>query len=66
MAGEYLYFLMTTPEGQRFVFKAVDQACSQESAAMEFELLEHARKDGCPLELPYIVKNYNQEIDSGI
>ena len=66
LAGENLNYLLTTPEGQRFVFKAVDQASSQESAAMEFELLEHARKAGFPLELPYIVKNYNQEIDSGI
>lgn len=66
LSGENLNYLLTTADGQRFVFKAVDQGSSQESAAMENELLEHARNAGFPLELPYIVRNYKREIDSGI
>lgn len=66
LAGENLNYLVSSPAGEKFVFKAVDEAQAEESAAMEFELLEHARNAGFPRELPYIIKNYKGNINSRI
>jgi Ser/Thr protein kinase RdoA (MazF antagonist) len=66
LGGENLNYLLVTLQGEKFVFKAVDDDSAEESAAMEFELLEHARKAGFPLELPYIIKNYKGNIYSRI
>jgi Ser/Thr protein kinase RdoA (MazF antagonist) len=66
LGGENLNYLLVTPQGEKFVFKAIDDDQAEESAAMEFKLLEHAREAGFPLELPFIIKNYNGNIYSGI
>ena len=66
LAGENLNYLLATPGGEKFVFKAVDELSTEESAGMEFALLEHARNAGFPLELPLIMKTYNRNIEAGI
>lgn len=66
LGGENLNFLLRTPGGEKYVFKAVPADCAEESAEMECRLLEHARNAGFPLELPFIIKNYNKNIDAGI
>ena len=66
LGGENLNYLVSGQAGEKFVFKAVDEAQAEESAAMEFELLEHARNAGFCRELPFIIKNYKDNIDSGI
>lgn len=66
LGGENLNYLLSTPDDKRFVFKAVDERSAITSATVEYELMEYAKTAGISLELPFIIKNYSGNIDSGI
>jgi Ser/Thr protein kinase RdoA (MazF antagonist) len=66
LGGENLNYLLTTESGENFVFKAVQQESAEDSADLEFAVLEHARKSHFPAKLPFIIKNYNRNIETGI
>jgi Ser/Thr protein kinase RdoA (MazF antagonist) len=66
LAGENLNYLLTAPGGEKYVFKAVDKQSSGESATLEHALLKYVRNAGLPLAFPFIIKNYDERIETGI
>lgn len=66
LGGENLNYLLTTPDGRKFVFKAVNEATGGESAELEIALLKHVRRAGLPLEFPFIIKNYDGKEETRI
>ena len=66
LGGENLNYLVTTPGGGRQVLKIVEETEGEESAELENQLIEHARKAGFEHGLPGIEKNYQGKIDTRI
>ena len=66
LGGENLNYLLSTPAGEKFVLKAVDEKTGEESAALEIALLEHVRKADLPFEFPFIIKNYDGKTETRI
>ena len=66
LAGENLNYRLTTPAGDKYVYKIVVGNSSSESADMEYQLLEHARNSNFPVNLPVIIKNYSKQIETRI
>jgi Ser/Thr protein kinase RdoA (MazF antagonist) len=66
LSGENLNFLLLTGEGERFVVKIVDEDMPPEVVEMEFEAMEFAVSAGFPLQMPRIVENLNENIETRI
>lgn len=66
LAGENLNYRLTTPAGDKYVFKIVAGNSLSESADMEHQLLEHAKNSNFPAKLPVIIKNYSKQIETRI
>ena len=66
LSGENLNYLLTTPEGERFVVKIVDDDMPAEVSEMEFEASEYALSAGFSLKLPRIVQNIFANNETGI
>ena len=57
LGGENLNVLVRTPDGQKFVFKVVDDDMPPEVVEMEFSVIDHAISGGFGPDLPRIIKN---------
>jgi len=66
LSGENLNYLLSTPEGEHYVVKIVDDHIPTEVVKMEFEALEYVISGGFPLQLPRIIENTNGKIETGI
>lgn len=66
LAGENINYLVTVNDGARFVLKIVDKKIPSSVVVMEFSAIEHAISHGFRLNLPRILKNRHNEIESGI
>lgn len=66
LPGENLNYLLTTPEGQRFVAKIVDDDMPPEVVEMEFQAIEYAISGGLSIDLPEVIQNSNGRIETGI
>lgn len=66
LGGENLNYLVTTAEGNRFVFKIVDDYMPPEGVEMESRAIEHAISAGIRLNFPEIIRNLFQNTETGI
>jgi Ser/Thr protein kinase RdoA (MazF antagonist) len=66
LPGENLNFLVTTDQGQRFVFKIVGPDMPEEVVEMECAAIRHAVSAGFGTRLPEILQNKNDNIETRI
>jgi Ser/Thr protein kinase RdoA (MazF antagonist) len=66
LLGENLNYLVNSDEGERFIFKIVDDDMPADFVAMENEAIEYAISAGFHAKLPRILKNRNGKIETGI
>lgn len=66
LLGENLNYLVCSNEGQRFVFKIVDDDMPPEIVAMEDLVIKHALSMGFHVKLPRILRNREGKIETGI
>ena len=66
LSGENLNYFLSTPEGEHYVVKIVDDHIPSEVVKMEFEALEYANSAGFPLQLPRIIENIHGKKETGI
>jgi Ser/Thr protein kinase RdoA (MazF antagonist) len=66
LPGENLNFLVTADGGQRYVCKIVGDEVSPEVVEMEDAAIEHAVSRGFDLDLPEIVENKFNTLETGI
>lgn len=66
LPGENLNYLVTTAEGEPYVFKIVDDDMPAAVVEMENAVIEHALSVGFPYHLPRIIKNRQGQIETGI
>lgn len=66
LSGENLNYLLRTGEGERYVVKIVDDEIPPDVVEMEFEAQKYANLSGFPLQLPRIIQNIHENIETGI
>ena len=66
LPGENMNFLVSARQGDRFVFKIVDEDMPPAIVAMEYELIEHAASKDLGFKLPRILKNRQGGIETRI
>lgn len=66
LTGENINYLVTVDDAARYVLKIVGENMPSEVVAMECSAIEHAVSNGFRLELPRILKNRHDKIESGI
>ena len=66
LSGENINYLVTVDDEQRYVLKIVGDDMSPGMIAMEYAAIKHAASHGFGLKMPQIVKNKNNQLDSGI
>lgn len=66
LAGENINYRLTTPQGERYVLKIVDEHMPSSVVEMEFELLDHVEKAGFSLKLPRIIRNKHRKTETRI
>ena len=66
LSGENVNFRVSTPEGQQYVLKLVDEHMPPAVVELEFALLEHVSRSGFPLDLPQIIRNNHKNLETRI
>jgi len=66
LGGENLNYRVLTPGGEHYVFKALDEHTAEETADLEFGMLEHVRDSGFELGLPFILPDHDGRIESPV
>jgi Ser/Thr protein kinase RdoA (MazF antagonist) len=66
LSGENLNYLVTTKEGLHYVAKVVDDDMPAAVVELEFEASKYAISKGFELQLPEIVQNIYEKIETGI
>ncbi|MGD8345640.1 MAG: phosphotransferase [Lysobacterales bacterium] len=66
LGGENLNYRVVTPGGERYVCKAMERSTAEETADLEFSMLEHVRDTGFELGLPFILRDRDGRIESPI
>ncbi len=66
LPGENINYLVTVDDEERYVVKIVGEDMPSKVVAMEYAAIEHAVSNGFGLEMPRILKNKHNKIESGI
>jgi len=66
LEGENINYLVLANDGERYVLKIVDEHLPSEVVAMEYAAVEYAISSGFRLNLPQIIRNLNNKLESGI
>ena len=66
LPGENINYLVTVDDDERYVLKIVGKDMPSEVVAMEYAAIEHAVSNGFGLNVPRILKNKHNKIESGI
>ena len=66
LPGENINYLVTVDDEERYVVKIVGEDMPSKVVAMEHAAIKHAVSNGFGLEMPRILKNKHNKIESGI